>query len=279
MRSLASLSRLAAQRGGSNEPHGVGVALGVAAPFATRITNASLDAAVDSTVRDLIGLLTSASSRSESPASPAASLETIRTTPGVRAVAPSLEKRTFLVTDVVPAGDPVTVEGIDPATDREIRDIVLVRGVDLAPTQESIPELTEALAAERGLDLGSTVTLYGAQAAPRRRCASSASSPGTAGSHTVRPDGMDHLDAAQQLFGIDAVTAVDVRCRRRVHGRRRRRPRDPAHDRPVRPGTARRHRQRPRDLDPVQFRTTLLIPRRSRISSSSGPSSSSTRCP
>ena len=130
-------------------------------------------------------------------------------------MAPSLEKRTFLVTDVVPAGDPVTVEGIDPATDREIRDLVLVRGVDLAPdTQESIL-VTEALAAERGLDLGSTVTLYGAGAPQTVRVIGIVAGDGPVPTPFGRTAWIT-LDAAQQLFGTDAVTAVDVDLARDV---------------------------------------------------------------
>ena len=210
MRSLASLAwRSLAARRLRTVLTVLGVALGVAVLFATQTTNASLDAAVDSTVRDLVGRADlRVQAFGESGLSPA-SLETIRATPGVRAVAPSLEKRTFLVTEVVPAGDPVTVEGIDPATDREIRDLVLVRGVDLAPdTQESIL-VTEALAAERGLDLGSTVTLYGAGAPQTLRVIGIVAGDGPVPTPFGRTAWMT-LDAAQQLFGTDAVTAVDV---------------------------------------------------------------------
>ena len=210
MRSLASLAwRSLAARRLRTILTVLGVALGVGVLFATQATNASLDAAVDATVRDLIGRADlRVGAFGEVGLSPA-SLETIRTTPGVRAVAPSLERRTFLVTDVVPAGDPVTVVGIDPATDSEIRDLALVRGVALAPDTQASILVTEALAAERGLDLGSSVTLYGAGAPETLRVIGIVAGDGPVPTPFGRTAWIT-LDAARLLFDTDAVSAVDV---------------------------------------------------------------------
>jgi putative ABC transport system permease protein len=186
-----------------------GVALGVGVLFAMQLTNATLDAAVDLTVRDLVGRADlRVRAFAESGLSPA-SVEAIRTTPGVGAAAPVLERRTFLVASESPAGDPVTVEGVDPEAERLIRDLALVRGVDLAPdTQRSIL-VTEALARERGLDLGSAVTLYGAGAPIEYRVIGVVAGDGPVPTPFGRTAWIT-LDSARDLFATDAVSAVDV---------------------------------------------------------------------
>ncbi len=212
MRSLASLAwRNLASRRVRTVLTIIGVALGVAVLFAMQLTNATLDAAVDATVRDLVGRADlRVRAFSDAGLSPA-SVEAIRATPGVGAVAPVLERRTFLVagSSPSPAGDPVTVEGVDPAAERRIRDLSIVRGVDLAPdTQRSIL-VTEALAAERSLDLGSTVTLYGAGAPIEYRVIGIVTGDGPVPTPFGRTAWIT-LDSARQLFATDAVTVVDV---------------------------------------------------------------------
>ncbi len=210
MRSLASLAwrNLAARRVRTVLTI-AGVALGVGVLFAMQLTNATLDAAVDLTVRDLVGRADlRVRAFAESGLSPA-SVEAIRTTPGVGAAAPVLERRTFLVASESPAGDPVTVEGVDPEAERLIRDLALVRGVDLAPdTQRSIL-VTEALARERGLDLGSTVTLYGAGAPIEYRVIGIVAGEGPVPTPFGRTAWIT-LDSARDLFATDAVSLVDV---------------------------------------------------------------------
>lgn len=210
MRSLASLAwRSLAARRLRTILTALGVALGVAVLFATQATNATLDAAVDRTVRELVGRADLRVEAFAEAGLSAATVDAIRTTPGVRVVAPSLQRRTFLVTDVGPTGDPVTVLGIDPTTDRSIRDLSLVRGVDLALDTLRSVLVTEALAKDRGLDLGTTVTLYGAGAPLEFRVIGIVAGDGPIPAAFGRTAWIA-LPAAQELFDTSSVTTADV---------------------------------------------------------------------
>ena len=210
MRSLASLAwRSLAARRLRTILTVLGVALGVAVFFATQTTNATLDAAVDTTVTQLVGRADLRVEAFAEAGLSAGSLDAIRKTPGVRDVAPTLERRTFLVTDVGPSGDPVTVLGIDPATDRSIRDTTLVRGVDLAPDTQRSVLVTEALARDRGLDLGSIVTFYGTGAPIDFRVIGIVEGDGPIPAVFGRTAWIA-LPAAQELFGTASVTTADV---------------------------------------------------------------------
>ena len=210
MRSLASLAwRSLAARRVRTVLTIMGVALGVGVLFAMQVTSATLDAAVASTVRDLVGRADlRVQAFSETGLSPA-SVQAIRDTPGVSAVAPVLERKTFLVAQELPTGDPITVEGIEPDAERLIRDLPIVRGIDLgADTQRSML-VTEALAKERGLDLGSTVTLYGAGAPTDYRVIGIVAGDGPVPTAFGRTAWVT-IDSAQELFATDAVSVVDV---------------------------------------------------------------------
>ncbi len=210
MRSLASLAwrSLAARRVRTTLTI-AGVALGVGVLFAMQVTNATLDAAVDVTVRDLVGRADLRVQAFAESGLSAASVNAIRATPGIASVEPVLERKTFLITQEAPAGDPVTIEGVDPVAERGIRDLHIVRGVDLAPdTQRSIL-VTEALAKERGLDLGSIVTLYGAGAPTDYRVIGIVAGDGPVPVAFGRTAWIT-LQSAQELFATDAVTVVDV---------------------------------------------------------------------
>ena len=210
MRSLTSLAwRSLAARKLRTLLTVLGVALGVAVLFATQATNATLDAAVDRTVHELVGRADLRVDAFAETGLSAETLDAIRATPGVHVVAPSLQRRTFLVTDVGPAGDPVTVLGIDPATDRSIRDLSLVRGVDLAPDTLRSVLVTESLAKDRGLDLGSTVTFYGAGAPIDFRVIGIAAGDGPVPAAFGRTAWIA-LPAAQELFETTSVTSADV---------------------------------------------------------------------
>jgi putative ABC transport system permease protein len=164
---------------------------------------------VDRTVHELVGRADLRVDAFAETGLSAGTLDAIRATPGVHAVAPSLQRRTFLVTDVSPAGDPVTVLGIDPATDRSIRDLSLVRGVDLAPDTLRSVLVTESLARDRGLDLGSTVTFYGAGAPIDFRVIGIVAGDGPVPAAFGRTAWIA-LPAAQELFETTSVTSADV---------------------------------------------------------------------
>ena len=192
----------------------VGIALGVAVLFAGLATNAGIDASVDSTVRGLLGR---ADLRVAALGEGGLSAETVRTigsTPGIAVAAPALERRTYLQA-VVPGAvgaalpPPVTVLGVDPATEALLHDLPLIAGSQLADPDESSALITQGLAEQDGLHLGSPVTVQGAGDPVTYRVvgilAGDGPITGAFGRTMVVP-----LRTAQAAFGQTGVTRVDI---------------------------------------------------------------------
>src|ERR1044072_1240598 len=134
-----------------------GVALGVAVLFAGMATSAGVDASVRSTVNDLVGRSDlRVAAFGETGLTPE-TLAVIAGTPGVATAAPALERRTYLAgnLDDTALPPPVTVLGIDPATDARLHDLVLVAGSALQSPDEHSALITEHLAAQDGLPVHS----------------------------------------------------------------------------------------------------------------------------
>ena len=192
----------------------VGIALGVAVLFAGLATNAGIDASVDSTVRGLLGR---ADLRVAALGEGGLSAETVRTigsTPGIAVAAPALERRTYLQAAVPGAvgaalPPPVTVLGVDPATEALLRDLPLIAGSQLADPDESSALITQGLAEQDGLHLGSPVTVQGAGDPVTYRVvgilAGDGPITGAFGRTMVVP-----LRTAQAAFGQTGVTRVDI---------------------------------------------------------------------
>src|SRR4029079_14519417 len=132
----------------------VGIALGVGVLFASLATDAGIESAIDRTVHDIVGRadlrVAAFGEQGLSPESVAA----IDEAPGVVVAAPVLERRTYLVPDeTTPAGtqQPVTMLGIDPAAEAQIRDLPLFAGTRLSGPEAFGALVTERLAAEEGL--------------------------------------------------------------------------------------------------------------------------------
>ncbi len=192
----------------------VGIALGVAVLFAGLATNAGIDASVDSTVRGLLGR---ADLRVAALGEGGLSAETVRTigsTPGIAVAAPALERRTYLQA-VVPGAvgaalpPPVTVLGVDPATEALLHDLPLIAGSQLADPDESSALITQGLAEQDGLHLGSLVTVQSAGDPVTYRVvgilAGDGPITGAFGRTMVVP-----LRTAQAAFGQTGVTRVDI---------------------------------------------------------------------
>ena len=192
----------------------VGIALGVAVLFAGLATNAGIDASVDSTVRGLLGR---ADLRVAAFGEGGLSAETVRTigsTPGIAVAAPALERRTYLQA-VVPGAvgaalpPPVTVLGVDPATEALLHDLPLIAGSQLADPDESSALITQGLAEQDGLHLGSLVTVQSADDPVTYRVvgilAGDGPITGAFGRTMVVP-----LRTAQAAFGQTGVTRVDI---------------------------------------------------------------------
>ena len=192
----------------------VGIALGVAVLFAGLATNAGIDASVDSTVRGLLGR---ADLRVAALGEGGLSAETVRTigsTPGIAVAAPALERRTYLQAAVPGAvgaalPPPVTVLGVDPATEALLHDLPLIAGSQLADPDESSALITQGLAEQDGLHLGSLVTVQSAGDPVTYRVvgilAGDGPITGAFGRTMVVP-----LRTAQAAFGQTGVTRVDI---------------------------------------------------------------------
>ena len=190
----------------------LGVALGVAVLFAGLATNAGVEASVQSTVRDLVGRADlRVAAFGETGLSPA-TVADITGTPGVAVAAPALEQRTYLGADLG-QGDalppPVTVLGIDPTLDGRLHDLALVSGLALADPNEPSALITERLAAQDRLGVGSPLRLQGAGTPMTVRVVGiirgDGPLTGAFGRTVVVP-----LQAAQSVFGVTGVTRVDI---------------------------------------------------------------------
>ena len=190
----------------------LGVALGVAVLFAGLATNAGVEASVRSTVHDLVGRADlRVAAFGETGLSPE-TVAAIAGTPGVGVAAPALEQRTYLGADLA-AGEalppPVTVLGIDPTVDGQLHDLALVDGSPLRDRAEHSALITERLAAQDGLAVGSPLTMQGAGDGITYRVVGiirgDGPLTGAFGRTVVVP-----LATAQQVFGETGVTRVDI---------------------------------------------------------------------
>ncbi len=190
----------------------LGVALGVAVLFAGLATSAGVEASVKSTVRDMVG---HADLRVAAFGENGLSAETVGIvagTPGVAVAAPALERRIYIGPDLEP-GDPlpapVTILGIDPATDPQLHDLALVAGSPLSEPDEPSALITEQLAAQDGLAVGSPLTMQAAGERVSYRVigivAGDGPLTGAFGRTVIVP-----LHSAQAVFAETGVTRIDI---------------------------------------------------------------------
>ncbi len=188
----------------------LGIALGVAVLSASLTLGSALDAAVDRTVRDMVGRADLRVSGFLEAGLSEASIQTIATTPSVLAAAPVIEHRTF--PSDRPAGgtaDAVTVLGIDPTSYLQLHDLPLVAGTQLDSSSEPVALVTEELAAEDGYGLGGRLTLIGTAGLTELRIIGVLPGGGPlagSGRTVVLP-----IDVARSTFGIAGATRVDLR--------------------------------------------------------------------
>ncbi len=162
MGGLTSLAwRSLAARRGRTALSIIGIALGVGVLFASLATDAGIEASIDRTVRDLVGRADLRVAAFGDPGLSAESVAAIEEAPGVVVAAPVLERRTYLETDlddpnVLPK--PVTILGVDPTLEEKVRPLPLVAGTSLAGPEAFTVLVTERLAAEDALSVGSDLT-------------------------------------------------------------------------------------------------------------------------
>jgi len=186
------------------------VALGVAVLFAGLATNVAIESSVDRTVRDLVGRADLRVAAFGETGLSATTIEAIRGTPGVAVAAPALERQTYLLqgpTASLPA--PVTVVGVDPALEPAVHDLTLASGSALVADDERSALITQRLAAQDGLALGSELTVQGAGPTAHYRVigilAGDGPAVGTFGRTVVVP-----LLTAQAVFQQTGVSRVDL---------------------------------------------------------------------
>ena len=191
----------------------VGIALGVGVLFASLATDAGIETAIERTVREVVGRADlRVAAFGEAGLSPE-SVAAIDAAPGVVIAAPALELRTYLAADVATTGDlppPVTVLGVDPASEAEVRDLPLVAGEPLAGPEAFGALITERLATDDRIGLGDDVTFQGGADGPvslevQGIVAGDGPFVGSGGRTVIVP-----IVTAQRLLGVDGVSRVDI---------------------------------------------------------------------
>ncbi|HEY3072633.1 MAG TPA: ABC transporter permease [Candidatus Limnocylindrales bacterium] len=138
-----------------------GIALGVGILFAALATNASIDRSVDRTVLEAIGRADLRIAAFQETGLSDATLTAVRDTPGVAQATGQIERRTYLQATLGSGPrPPVTLLAVDPSLDRTVHDR---QGLpDLSSDGEVL--VSEDLAREDGLAVGSTIVVQGAAA-------------------------------------------------------------------------------------------------------------------
>jgi putative ABC transport system permease protein len=189
----------------------VAVALGVAVLFAGLATNAAIEVSVQRAVTRMVG---QADLRVASFGEAGLSAETvaaIASTPGVDVAVPTLEQRTYLQASgfdgTLPP--PVTVVGIDPSTDGAVHDLDLRAGATLVDTTEPSALITERLAEQDGLGLGSRVTMQAGGDPQTFRVIGIIGGEGPVNGANGRTV-MVPLGQAETVFGRSVIDRVDI---------------------------------------------------------------------
>jgi putative ABC transport system permease protein len=190
----------------------VGIGLGVGVLAASLTLGVALDAAVDRTVRDVMGRADLRVAAFAEGGLSDAAVATVEGTPGVRVSTAVLEHRTFLGGDSAAGPGPaVTVLGVDPASYTAIHDLPLVSGASLpagANADQGVALISERLAEAASLRVGSSITLLGAGDGATVRVVGIVAGAGPL-PETVRTVIVPRA-AAQRAFGLDGATDVDL---------------------------------------------------------------------
>ncbi len=188
----------------------LGVALGVGVMSASLTLSAGLEAAIDRTVRDVVGRADLRVSAFLERGLSDTTVDAIRGTAGVEIVAPTVERRTFLAPVAgKPSGGAVTILGIDPGPYGQLHPMDLVAGALLSRPDEASAIITETLAAADGYAIGSELTVQGVGAPAHLRVIGILAGPGpvagAAGRTVIVP-----VETARSVFGLAGVSRVDI---------------------------------------------------------------------
>lgn len=188
----------------------IGVALGVAVLSASLTMGAGLDAAIDRTVRDVVGSADLRVSAFREDGLAAGTADVIAATPGVAVVVPTVERRTYLAPVLgAPLGGAVTIVGIDPVPYGQLHALELVAGHPLARADETSAIITESLAKSDGFTIGSQLIVQGVGSPAYLRVIGILAGPGPAagsGGRTV----LIPIATAQSVFGLRGLSRIDI---------------------------------------------------------------------
>jgi putative ABC transport system permease protein len=190
-----------------------GIALGVGVLFAALLANAAVDASVERTTATIMGNAALRVDAFNEAGLSDATQQTIAGTPGVAVAAPRIERRTYLqpkAGSTAPVSDPVTVLGIDPALDAQVHPLAPSQGTVFAAGTNAAM-ISEDLAREEGLGIGSVVMLLGPFSPGQAQFTVSGILPGagplpTSGDRVV----VIPIAAAKAVFGLSGVSRVDL---------------------------------------------------------------------
>jgi len=186
-----------------------GIALGVAVLCASLTLGAALDAAVDRTVRDMVGKADLRVSGFVESGLSESAIEAVTSSEGVVDAAPVVEHRTFLSS--APGGgtaDAITVLGIDPTSYLRLHDVPLAAGIMLDRSDEPVALVSQALADEDGYRVGSRLSILGARGVTELRIVGIL--PGFGPVAGTGRTAIIPIDVARAAFGIAGASHVDL---------------------------------------------------------------------
>jgi ABC-type antimicrobial peptide transport system permease subunit len=188
-----------------------GIGLGAALIFASWAVGRGVERSIERTVEVTLGRSNFRVSALDGGTLSQEMLVTIRSVHGVEVAAPAVEHPATLLPEIDTASSesPVTIHGIDPALDGQIRDLDLVAGITITRPDEAAAIITERLAAEEDYGLGSEVIVATPGEAERFRVIGIAAGDGplaASGGRTVTLP----IEAVARMFGLDGVARVDL---------------------------------------------------------------------
>src|SRR5215212_99019 len=188
----------------------VGIGLGIAVLTASLTLGDALEAAVDRTVRDMVGRADLRVTGFLETGLSDESVATIAATKGVDDAAAIVEHRTFPAAS--PTGEPadaITVLGVDPGSYQRLHDLPLLSGSNLEGANELVALVTEELAASDGYTVGSKLNLLGGGGLTELRVVGIVPGfgPVAGTSRTI----ITPIEVANAAFGLHGATRLDLR--------------------------------------------------------------------
>jgi putative ABC transport system permease protein len=198
----------------------VGISLGVGVLVAALGVDAGLDASIERTVASMVGRADLRVTAFEETGLSTATLQQLASVQGIAVEAPSIERKSFLVSQAGRPVEsaPVTVLGVDPAVEPKVRDLPLVRGKPLAGPSDLTALVSDTLSRTDGLGVGDSLQILGAGAPLKVTVAGVLAGDGpelgSGGRTVVLPIRTAMLlgvaDGAAVPTALDRVTRVDI---------------------------------------------------------------------